>query len=299
MMGCKNDFITKVKLDYIQDFEMMFGRMKLDRPRESATYYTILVMDNPKEFADFLRIGEDLANITRRPLEAGRNCLLKNGLVAKVLFSSEPEEEFGRERYLPVNPRIVWEETKEDLKPIISEDTFKAIESHLQEMTNAYNENFKTYGIKLKRNGNVTVQYSAKWIFYTLLNNCLERGNHLRLQVGGEKIFDEPFIKYLRRFLELNNKIQLIVEKEENLDYVKKLKNEFKDKLDVRYFPDEITGLMRNYVFGKELAVTSMKILSEEESSELSYIGTAYVDVDNIEELNKKFNNLWSLGKPL
>jgi len=70
-MGCE-EFQTKVKLDYIQDFEMIFSRMKIDRPREAAAYYVILVVDNPKEFSDFLRVAESLSNITRRPLEAGR-----------------------------------------------------------------------------------------------------------------------------------------------------------------------------------------------------------------------------------
>ena len=49
-------FETKVKLDHIQDFEMMFERMKLERPREAATYYTILVIDSPKEFSEFFKI---------------------------------------------------------------------------------------------------------------------------------------------------------------------------------------------------------------------------------------------------
>ena len=40
MMGC--EYKTKVKLDYIQDFEMMFERMRINRPREAAIYYTIL-----------------------------------------------------------------------------------------------------------------------------------------------------------------------------------------------------------------------------------------------------------------
>ncbi|HEC81635.1 MAG TPA: hypothetical protein ENI42_04345 [Thermoplasmatales archaeon] len=92
--------------------------------------------------------------------------------------------------------------------------------------------------------------------------------------------------------------MQLIVENEEHLADVKKLKEEFQVKLDVRYFPGEISGLMRNYMFGKELAVTSMKILSDEDN-EPSYIGTAYVDVENIEELNQKFESLWNLGEPL
>jgi len=65
-MGCR--IKSQVKLDHIQDFEMMFERMKLHRPREAAVYYAILVIDSPKEFSEFLSIAEDLANLTRRPL---------------------------------------------------------------------------------------------------------------------------------------------------------------------------------------------------------------------------------------
>ncbi|MFO7677608.1 MAG: hypothetical protein R6V50_04415, partial [Thermoplasmatota archaeon] len=89
------EFKTKVKLDYVQDFEMMFERMRIDRPREAATYYTILIIDSPKEFSEFLRIAEDLSNITRRPLETGRASLLRNGLIAEVLFTTKSDEDFG------------------------------------------------------------------------------------------------------------------------------------------------------------------------------------------------------------
>ena len=92
VMGC--EYKTKVKLDYIQDFEMMFERMKIDRPREAAVYYVTLILDSPKEFSDFLKTAEELANITRRPLETGRASLLKNGFIAKVLFSNEADEDF-------------------------------------------------------------------------------------------------------------------------------------------------------------------------------------------------------------
>src|SRR4030043_217494 len=146
------EYKSKVKLDYIQDFEMMFERMKIDRPREAATYYTILIIDCPKEFSEFLKTAEELTNITRRPLETGRNSLLRNGLIAEVLFSSHSEEDFGRESYLPVH-------------------------------------------------GNVTLRYSGKWILYNILNNCLDKKNNLRMQIGGERFFDEPFIRYFKKFL--------------------------------------------------------------------------------------------------
>jgi len=295
-MGC--EFKSKVKLDYIQDFEMMFERMKIDRPREAAVYYSILILDCPKEFSDFLKTAEELANITRRPLETGRASLMRNGLIAKVLFSNKTDENFGRESYLPVHPKAIWENIKDDLKRFIAEDTFKAIENHLEEYSRSHNDNFYKYGIKLMRNGNVTLQYSGKWILYTLLNNCLEKNNHIKMQVGGERFFEEPFLGYFKKFLDLDTKVQLIIDTKINKDAVEGLKNIYGDKFELRYFSEDVSGTLRNYVFGKELAVNGIKILPEA-NREPSYIGTAYVNLDDVEILNKKFNNLWNLAKPV
>ncbi len=297
MMGC--EFKTQVKLDYIQDFEMMFERMKIDRPREAAVYYVTLILDCPKEFSEFLKVAEDLANITRRPLETGRASLLKHGLIAKVLFSHEADEDFGRESYLPVHPRAIWENIKNDLKAVIAEDTYRAIEHRLVQYGDSYSGNFRKYGIKLKRSGNVTLQYSGKWILYMMLNNCLEKNNNLKMQVGGERLFEEPFINYFKKFLDLDTKVQLIVDTNVNIDAAKLLKKTYGDNLDIRCFSEEISGTLRNYVFGKELAVNGIKILSESGNDEPSYVGTAYVNVDDIESLDDKFNSLWHLAKPL
>lgn len=296
-MGC-DEFKTKVKLDYIQDFEMMFERMKVDRPREAATYYTILIMDCPREFSEFLKIAEQLANITRRPLETGRNSLLKNGLIAEVLFSAKSEEDFGRESYLPVHPKVIWEDIKENLKTVVAPDTYNSMQNHLNEYSNSYNEHFQTYGIKIKRDGNVTLRYSGKWILYNILNNCLEKKNNLRMQIGGERFFEEPFLKYFKRFLELDTKVELLIDSESNIDIAKELKKTYGDHLDIRYFSENTSGTMRNYVFGKELAVNGIKILPGPDE-EPYYVGTAYVNLEDIELLNQKFENMWELAKKI
>jgi hypothetical protein len=294
-----NDTIhTNVKLDYIQDFEMMFERMKLERPREAATYYTILVIDCPKEFSEFLKIAEDLANITRRPLETGRACLLRNGLVAEVLFTNDSDENFGRESFLPVHPKAIWEDIREDLKTVIAEDTFNAISNRIQEYADHYNANFNKYGIKLKRQGNVTLRYSGKWILYNILSNCLEMKSPLKIQIGGDRFFEEPFLSYFKKFLDLEIKVDLIMDSEHHIDIAKTLKKTYAENLDIRYFTDTTSGTMRNYVFGKELALNGIKILPET-STEPSYVGTAYVNLDDIEVLNEKFKNLWELAKEL
>jgi len=296
MMGC--EFKTNVKLDYIQDFEMMFERMKVDRPREAAVYYVTLVIDCPKEFSEFLKVGEEFANITRRPLETGRVSLLRHGLIAKVLFSKEADEDFGRESYLPVHPRAIWEVINHDLKQVIAEDTYKIIEHRIGKYTDSYVHNFEKYGIKLKRNGNVTLQYSGKWILYNLLNNCIQKNNGLKMQIGGERFFEEPFIKYFKKFLELDTKIQLIVDNNTNMDAIKKLQQAYANNLEIRSFTQDVSGTMRNFVYGKEIAVNGIKILPEN-TNEPSYIGTAYGNIDDIQLLDDRFNNLWNLAKPI
>jgi len=295
-MGC--EFKTQVKLDYIQDFEMMFERMKIDRPREAAVYYVSLFVDCPKEFSDFLKIAEEFANITRRPLETGRNSLLKNGLIAKVLFSNDSKENFGRESYLPAHPRALWEDIKDDLKKVIADDTYRVIENRINEYSNFYTKNFEKYGIKLKRNGNVTLQYSGKWILYNVLSNCLQNNDSLKIQVGGERFFDDPFVKYFKKLLDLDTKVQLIIDNTTKIEVINKLKEVYGNNLEVRCFSEEISGTMRNFVYGKEIAINGIKILPET-SNEPSYIGTAYVDLQDIETLSGKFNNLWDIAKPL
>ena len=295
-MGC--EFKTNVKLDYIQDFEMMFERMKVDRPREAAIYYVTLVVDCPKEFSEFLKVAEELANITRRPLETGRASLLRYGLVAKVLFSNEADEDFGRESYLPVHPRAIWEDVKNDLKTVIAPDTYNVIEKRINDYSRLYTSNFEKYGIKLKRNGNVTLQYSGKWILYNALNNVIEKNNNLKFQVGGERLFGQPFIKYFKKFLELDAKIQLIVDSKVNMDALKELIKAYDGNLEIRFFSEDVSGTLRNYVYGKEIAINGIKILPETHD-EPSYIGTAYVNLDDIEVLDGKFKSMWDLAKPL
>ena len=289
---------TKVKLDYIQDFEMMFERMKIERPREAATYYTILIIDCPKEFSDFLRIAEQLANITRRPLETGRASLLRNGIIAEVLFSADKAEDFGRESYLPVHPRVIWEEIKVDLKTVVAPETYNTMQNRLQEYGDKYTDNFQSYGIKIKRSGNVTLRYSGKWVLYNIMNNVLDKKNALKMQIGGERLFKEPFIHFFKKFLDQDIKVQLIVDSENCVDLAQKLKQNYADNLDVRCFKDHTAGTMRNYVFGKELAINGIKILPET-TTEPSYVGTAYVNLDDIEVLNEKFKSMWELAKPI
>jgi len=295
-MGCR--IKRQVKLDYIQDFEMMFERMKLHRPREAAIYYTILIVDSPKEFSEFLSIAKNLANLTRRPLETGRNCLLTNGLIAKVLFAHEPKHHFGRESYLPVHPEAIWEFIKDDIINVVAPDTFHAIEQHLHKYADYYKDNYDKYGIKLKRSGNVTIEYYGKWTMYNILHNSMEQGNDVKLQISGDRFFSEPYLDYFKKYLELDKKVQVIVDSELPIDLVKEFNEKYSNKLELRYFPDGSSGTLRNFVYGKEFALNGIKIL-QDKKEEPTYVGTAYVDIEDIKVFNSKFDSLWNIAKPV
>ncbi len=295
-MGFKENH-SNVRLENVQDFEMMFERLKVNRPREAATYYTILIMDSPKEFSEMLRYASDLVNMTRRPLETGRSSLLKFGLIAEVLFA-EDNNEFGRESFLPVHPEVIWLDVRDDLKKVVSSETFAGIEKRLSCYVDAYDDNYKTYGLKLRRHGNVTLRYSGRWVLYNILHNCMKQNDSLDIQIGGNRLFDDPYLGYFKRFLELNNNVRLIVDENINEKLVSDLIEEFGDKLDIRCFNEATAGTMRNYVFGKQLAINGIKIL-QENHCEPSYVGTAYVEPHEIEMLSCKFDDLWDLAQPV
>ena len=112
------------------------------------------------------------------------------------------------------------------------------------------------------------------------------------------RFFEEPFIEYFKKFLELDTKIKLIVDHNTNMDAIKKLQVNYGKNLEIRYFTQDVSGTMRNFVYGKEIAVNGIKILPEN-TNEPSYIGTAYVNIDDIQLLDDRFNNLWNLAKPV
>ena len=57
------------------------------------------------------------------------------------------------------------------------------------------------------------------------------------MQIGGERFFEEPFIKYFKKFLDLETKVQLIVDTEDHMDIAKALKKAYGENLDIRFMP--------------------------------------------------------------
>jgi hypothetical protein len=192
---------------------------------------------------------------------------------------------------------VIWLNIKDDLRRYIAEDTYKSIKNHLEFYINSYNSFFDKYGIKIKREGTVTLQYSSKWILYTLLNNCLDKNNNLKMQIGVEKFFEEPSLNYFKKFLELDTKIRILMDSKVEKKIIEDLLDNYGEKLELRWFSEDVSVTLRNYVFGKEFAVDGIKILPDN-NHEPSYIGTAYVNLDDVQIIDNKFDNLWNLAKP-
>jgi len=95
----------------------------------------------------------------------------------------------------------------------------------------------------------------------------------------------------------MDTKVKLIIDQKIDNKTIEELMKLYGDKLELRVFSEEVSGTLRNYVYGRELAVNGIKILPNADS-EPSYIGTAYVNLEDVEILDEKFNNLWNLAKP-
>ena len=96
----------------------------------------------------------------------------------------------------------------------------------------------------------------------------------------------------------MDAKIQLIVDSKVNMDALNELIKTYDGNLEIRFFSEDVSGTLRNYVYGKEIAINGIKILPETHD-EPSYIGTAYVNLDDIEVLDGKFKSMCDLAKPL
>ena len=88
------------------------------------------------------------------------------------------------------------------------------------------------------------------------------------------------------------------MDSEISMDIIEEFSKEYGDKLELRFFPDGSSGTLRNFVYGKEFAVNGIKILQNQQD-EPTYIGTAYVDIEDIKIFNSKFDSLWTIAKPL
>ena len=97
--------------EIIRTFSPIFRGLNFENPRAAAVYYVNLIINFPTNLQSILNEAQTIYGneINRQALYAGRQELLKKGIIARTYFTEDADVDFDREMYLPVNPEIIWD----------------------------------------------------------------------------------------------------------------------------------------------------------------------------------------------
>jgi hypothetical protein len=285
----------------------------------AATYYSLLIQNFPvKSKSEIIEKSKKAKHKLNFPsLDIARNILLRNGLIAKIYL---PEKKFGNEPYLPANPAVIWEENKENIK--------EGKEFRLDKAE----ELIKTYKNKFSENGfteikdPITILYSSRWFTYTIINNLfIENNVNLNMTLSGLRSFDDSHIKFYEDILSTKKsdapsllssrlpnppKINALFdphpytknegkkqEFEERLERARCLMDRYPQNIKIRYI--NLTHATSRRVVFNSMAIDARKILPfdiEEPLGEPSYVGTIYLEPEQIDFFEKNFADSWEIS---
>ena len=294
--------------DQINVFESIFRRLYFEYPRDAAAYYVSLVTS---EFPSTLKSISLEASTTYPLLLRGRMELLEKGYVAKMLnLNDETVPAKKGELYLPVNPVLIWEDLQIEQAHAFDEEEIKRRNKLVKEIGKSYTQNFKDYGLG-SLGKNVTIYYSGRWFFYTLINN-LNQNHHLDMMIGRLGSFREPYMTFYRRMFQEYKGLKLRIlynfpiaratkedqdKMQKSLEALKRLKEEYPDNID--FMASQVPhATSRRLIFSHGdgrpyMAVDARKLLSTERE-EPSYVGTIYFDDAAMSELKYNYEDAWN-----
>jgi len=300
-------------------FQAIFEGMGISSPRRSAIYYIYLIKNSPTSFSKLVDDAKSKSLISAAKLRQGRENLMDMGIVGKVLLphglsQNEINSALGREFYLPANPSVVWDSSKNKLLKEFDETAIERMCEEISCLFDIYTKKFGHCGINLdlwfneynvcKNNGvgklSMTLHYSGMWVVYNILSNMKTISN-LDLMLGGERTFDDSQMGYFRQMLNNNLKIRILFD-ERNGNQIKNakiLKDDYDGLIKIKYNPRPRSGTCRRTILDNKIAFDGRKLL-QDYGRKPSYVGTMYLhDEYCIGLLQDNFNALWDEGEEL
>jgi hypothetical protein len=311
-------------------FELMFTQIGFDNPRPAAIFYTYLIKEFPAAF-DRIKSKAKLVytnNITPGSLHKGRDELFKRGYIAQVV-SSDPIKamieckkgekqkkellkskaqsegdtesknrriESSREQFIPVNPSLVYNYYKKNIKEaeelrarkiiertehadtmgrksplMFDEEEIPHIEDRIKSIEKLFYDNFGKYGLYIDPNADpkreldsLTLYYSSQWTLLFTLNN-LKYNKELCLMISGLSSFQKRYIDFYKQIL--NNKeckLRILFDKieatsEEGIETMKELTDQYKERIQIRY--SAIPYATSRRILGDEMGIDGRKLL--------------------------------------
>jgi len=310
--------------EVIRTFSPIFRDLNCENPRAAAIYYVNLIMNFPTNLQHVLDKAHEIYKneINRQGLQIGRQELLDKGIIARAYFTEDADMDFNREPYLPINPKIIWEENQDKAKAYWSQPEEIAFRSSkIRDLHKCFLTKFKRYGLGTE-SGSITSLYNSIWITHTLINN-IKYNKRLDMMLGSLGSFDTSNIEYYKTMLKQGmtvrvlydpnimdqvQKIPSLFEEEETkyreektiieqrLKNIKNLQEEYPDRIRLRYTPITNVTSRRIICYNENnpyLAIDARKILSLHPKGSSFHIGTIYLQKDLIGFIGKNFDTAW------
>ncbi|MEA2033365.1 MAG: hypothetical protein U9N41_07270 [Euryarchaeota archaeon] len=284
----------------IQTFEPIFEREGITHSQEAAVYYVLSVSNSSLNFTETLREARKIRRtVSQRALKKGQDYLLNKGFLAKVLFTHNTGEEFEQRGYIPVHPKIIFEENEKYLRDIYEPEDFSVREKQVEDLYGAYEDNYGEYGLKIEK-GCVTLHYSRKWIV-SYIASIITRSEvkTLLTMLNGLSVFEPPYRQYYEDKIEKGLKMRMIFGGEEEIGEVeeaKALRNKYEESVEVRYTPG-MSRTCKSFIVDDKLAMDGKKLLAMNGEA-LSYIGIMYIEEEEcIKNLGRNIEAVWKMSK--
>ncbi|MHC1635878.1 MAG: hypothetical protein ACXQTS_04550 [Candidatus Methanospirareceae archaeon] len=271
-------------------------------PQEAAIYYVLSVVNSSSNFTELLRQAQRMRRtISQRALRRGRDYLLNKGFLARVLLARIGNGETEQKGYIPVHPRMVFNENESYLRLIYEPEDLLVRKKQIEDLYDVYEDNYGEYGLKMEE-GCITLHYKEKWLasYITSIITKL-KVETLSLKLGDFHLFKEPYRQYYEDKLEQGLKMRVLLsgdESKEELGELTSLRNEYEENVEIRYNP-LVSKTSKSFIIDDVLAMDGKKFLLMDEDEELSCIGIMYVREECIENVKEHFEELWRMGRPI
>ncbi len=246
-----------------------------------------------------------IRTISQRALLKGRDYLLKKGFLARVLFSHNAEDEFEQKGYgyIPVHPRIIFEENEEYLREIYEPDDFSVRKKQVEDFYAVYEDNYGKYGLKIDK-GCMTLYYTdARIVSYiaSIIARSDVKVKTLSMILSGLRVLKPPYRHYYEDKIESGLKIRMVFggsEEIEEIEEMKELRNKYEEGIEIRY-TGAISGTCKSFMIDRVLAMDGKKILPMNGEGQ-SYISIVYIKEEAcIKSLSNDFETVWKMSKAL
>ncbi len=305
--------------EIIRTFTPIFRGLNFENPRAAAVYYVNLIINFPTNLQGILNEAQTIYGneINRQALYAGRQELLKRGIIARTYFTEDADVDFDREMYLPVNPEIIWEENKERAKTYWKqpeEMAFRKIK--VKRLYEYYLTNFKKYGLGTEK-GSVTGLCNIYWFARAIINiydcttsiDSMMNALELFMIPDYSEYYEKAFKRGMtqRMLYDMNIKRKMLKDEEPKFNEclpvieqrrskLEKLHRDYPKQIHIRYTPIAYTTARQAICYnesGPYMAIDLRKLLSLDSKEPPYYIGTIYLQEDLINHIKENFEAQW------